>query len=112
MIELFLLLVFGHFMADYAFQSEFMALGKNRHNPLPGAPWFHLLGAHSAIHAGVVGIITGYWVLGVFEFILHWIIDDNRCAKNLTYTQDQALHIGCKVLWVVLTAAMGLPVWL
>lgn len=103
MIELFLLLVFGHFLADYAFQSEFMALGKNRHDPDPRVPWYHALGAHSIIHGGVVGVITGLWWIGVLEAILHWFIDDNRCAKRLTYTQDQMLHIGCKVLWTVLT---------
>ena len=111
MFELFLLLVFGHFLADYAFQSEFMALGKNRYNP-NHAPWYHVMGAHCVIHGGIVGIVTGYWVLGVFEFILHWIIDDHKCANRLTYTQDQALHLGCKAIWTLLAASMGLPVWL
>jgi len=112
MIELFLLLVFGHFMADYAFQSEFMALGKNRHDPLPNAPWYHLLFAHSAIHGGIVGIITGYWIIGLLEFACHMVIDDLRCAKRLTYTQDQMLHVGCKVVWVSITVVIGLPAFL
>lgn len=107
MLELIFFLIVGHFVADYALQSEYMALGKNRHKPLDGVPFYHPLAAHCVIHGGAVAFITGSVWLGFLEIICHWIIDDNRCAKKITYTQDQALHILCKLVWAVLTVTVG-----
>lgn len=101
-IELFGLLVFGHVLADYPLQGDFLAKAKNRFAPLAGTPWYQALGAHSAIHAGFVGIITGSMFLAICEFILHCRIDDYKCAGNISFNQDQALHITCKVWWTVL----------
>ena len=100
--ELFALLIFGHAMADYPLQGDFLAKAKNRFAPLAGTPWYQALGAHAAIHAGSVGIITGSLFLSVCEFIAHCLIDDAKCAGRLTFNQDQALHIACKVLWIAL----------
>lgn len=100
MLEIFALLVFGHFVADYPLQNEFMALGKNRFKPICGAPWYHLLTAHAVIHGGIVGIIAGTLWLGVAEAVVHWVIDYSKCAGKFGYHTDQALHILCKLLWV------------
>ena len=102
MIELFLLLVAAHFVADYPMQGEFLALAKNRLSPNPFCPWYQALGAHAAIHGGFVGVVTGMWWLGVAEFIAHAAIDDAKCMKRISFNQDQALHIVCKVLWCVI----------
>lgn len=101
-IQTFALLVFGHAMADYPLQGDFLAKAKNRFAPLAGTPWLQALGAHAAIHAGFVGIITGSLFLAMCEFFAHCVIDDAKCAGKISFNQDQALHIGCKALWVLL----------
>lgn len=100
MIEIFLLLIFGHFLMDYPLQGDFLARGKNRHNPLPGVPWYHALGAHAVLHGGAVGIITGVWWLGVLETALHAVTDDLKCAGKIGYSTDQFIHIACKALYI------------
>jgi hypothetical protein len=95
------LLLFGHALADYPLQGDFLSKAKNRFAPLPGVPWYQALGAHAAIHAGFVGIITGSIWLAAFEFVAHWLIDDAKCAGRINYNQDQALHATCKALWVL-----------
>lgn len=99
---LLFILIFGHLLADYPLQGEFLALGKNRHKPLPGTPWYQPLLAHAGIHGGFVAIITGSLWLGLAEFSIHALIDDSKCSKRLTYNQDQALHVLCKVVWTIL----------
>lgn len=96
------LMIAGHAMADYPLQGDFLAKAKNRFAAIPGVPWYQALGAHSAIHAGFVGVITGSLFLAICEFILHCRIDDAKCAGKISYNQDQALHIACKVWWTVL----------
>ncbi len=103
----FALLVVGHSLADYPLQGDFLAKAKNRANPIPGVPWYQGLFAHAAIHAGFVGVITGSPFLGLCEFILHARIDDAKCMGRITYNQDQALHLFCKVVWVLVLIAMG-----
>jgi hypothetical protein len=100
MFELFALLVFTHFLADYPLQGDFLAKGKNRLQPIPGIPFWHPLTAHSAIHGGFVGIITGSIWLGLAETVVHWITDDAKCRGKISYNVDQAIHIICKLIWV------------
>lgn len=105
-IEMFALLVVGHFIADYPLQGEFLAKGKNRTAPIPGIPFWHPLTAHAVIHGGFVGVITGSPVLGALETVIHWLTDDAKCKGRISYNTDQAIHIGCKLAWVL---AMGIP---
>jgi hypothetical protein len=89
-------LFIAHAYADYAFQTDFMARAKNRHNPItfgdvptdapPGTLWMFVLSAHSAIHAGLVWILTGCGWLGLAEFILHWLIDWLRIRPSRVQT--------------------------
>lgn len=104
MITILLLLVFAHALADYPLQGDFLSKAKNRTAPLPGVPWYQALGAHAAIHAGFVGIITGSIWLALAEFIAHALIDDAKCRGVLTFNQDQLAHMACKVLWVICMA--------
>lgn len=103
--ELLGLLLFGHFIADYPLQGAFLAEAKNRFRPMAGVPWYQALGAHAAIHGGVVGVITGNLWLGLAEAVIHAIIDDRKCAGTFGYNTDQALHFACKLLWVGLIAS-------
>lgn len=103
----FLLLIAGHAAADYPLQGEFLAKAKNRFAPVPSVPFYQALGAHAAIHGGIVGAITGSITLGLAEFVLHAFIDDQKCAGRLTYDEDQALHLTCKATWVAALWLLG-----
>lgn len=108
LFEIFLLLVFGHALADYPLQGEFLARAKNHRAPLPGVPWYQALGAHAAIHAGFVGIVTGSVWLGLAEFVAHALTDRAKCAGLIGFDTDQALHLACKLGWVGLLY-LGVP---
>ena len=108
MSELFNLII-GHAFADFVFQTDTMAKGKNRHRktePPPGAnyqpTWGYWLTAHSLIHGGTVWLITQNVLLGRAETICHWIIDFGKCENWYGIHRDQAMHIACKVLWIIL----------
>lgn len=103
MIELFALLVFAHFLFDYPLQGDFLSKAKNRVNPIPHVPWYQAMFAHTAMHGFAVWFITGIPLLGLAEMAIHWITDDLKCRGELTYNQDQAIHIICKVVWALIT---------
>lgn len=108
MLETFALLVFVHALADYPLQATWIATTKSHKAPHPsGYPWYHSLMAHSIIHGGFVGIITGTLWLAVAETVLHFVIDFLKNHGNFgggrrSVDIDQALHIACKALWVAL----------
>lgn len=106
-LELFASLLAGHALADYPLQGDFLSRTKNRANPIPGVPWYHGLLPHAAIHGGAVGVITGSLTLGLAEFVAHCFIDDAKCMGRISYNQDQALHVACKILWVAVPAVWG-----
>lgn len=101
LLEILGLLIAGHMLADYPLQGDFLSKAKNHLAPISGVPWYQALGGHATIHAGAVGIITGSFVLAIAEGIMHAIIDYNKCAKHLSYNQDQGLHIICKLIWII-----------
>lgn len=90
-----LLLVAGHFVADYPLQGDFLARAKAE-GPLR---IYHLI-AHCGIHAGTVALITGSVWLAIGEFIAHAAIDETKTRGGISFAADQALHIGCKALWL------------
>lgn len=102
-MKMLLSLLAGHALADYPLQGDFLARAKNRTAPLPGVPWYQALGAHAVIHGGIVAHITGSPALGLAEAAIHAITDDLKCRGKLSFNQDQVIHIGCKVLWAILT---------
>lgn len=102
--EILALLIFGHFVADYPLQGDFLARGKNRTDPIPSIPFYHPLTAHAVIHGGFVGIITGNAFLGIAEAMMHWFIDDGKCRGVIDFNTDQTLHIICKIAWATVAA--------
>lgn len=105
-MKIFVLLLMGHALADFALQSDSMAKGKNRHRktePPPGAvyqpSWAYWLSAHSLIHGLVVYVITGRIGLGIAETVAHWLIDFGKCDNLYGIHTDQAAHIACKAIW-------------
>lgn len=93
-------LISGHFLCDYPLQGDFIGKFKNRNvndkmNP-PFIPWWHLMIAHSFIHAGMVLLITERIEYALIELIAHFIIDVLKCEGYTDINVDQFLHITFK----------------
>ena len=99
MIELFLLLGFGHMLADFPLQGDFLAKAKNHKSPVPGTPWAYALFAHAAICGGFVGSTVFAYTgdladalgSGIFETFVHFITDFNKNdGRDGTITKAEA----------------------
>ena len=106
LFELLSLMVVGHALADYPLQGDFLSKAKNHKSPISGVPFYQALGAHSVIHAGFVGMITGSLWLALSEMVLHAGTDYAKCEEQISYNTDQAIHIGCKVVWAFVAACL------
>ncbi|MGI4816012.1 MAG: DUF3307 domain-containing protein [Janthinobacterium lividum] len=113
---IFFWLVCGHFLCDYALQSQFIADAKNPFKGLPGIPWIWPMAAHCFIHGAVVAKITGSVFLGIVEIVLHFYCDFRKCwelSKREIYEPeglfhvDQIVHILGKVI-ILIGLRMGL----
>ena len=103
-VSALLWMLIGHAVADYPLQGDWLSKAKNQKLALmPGQMiWPGALVSHAAIHAGAVRLATGSWILAGCEFVAHTLIDWTKCSGRLTYNQDQALHVVCKVAWFAL----------
>ena len=101
-VTLFFWLLVSHAIADYPLQGDFLARGKNHKAPIPGIPWYQCLFWHAVIHGGAVALITQSIPLGCAEFVIHIITDYAKCDGRLTFNEDQAIHVACKVLWAAI----------
>ena len=101
-MPILLWLCVGHVLCDFPLQGQFLADGKNHRNPIPGFAWQIMLFSHALIHAGMVSLVTGSLFLGMLELVLHMFIDFLKCEEKFGFATDQALHYGCKVLYVIL----------
>lgn len=103
-IQFLIILVAGHLICDYPLQGDAIALGKNRNvDPARfGVNWYYWMASHAATHAMAVWIITGNFAAGLFEFIMHFIIDFGKCEKKYGLHVDQALHVICKIVIVLI----------
>ena len=101
-MELVFALLAAHALCDFVLQPEAMGRGKSRKDQLrttaePGfPPWYFWLASHGLVHGGAVYLVTGSWLLGFVESVLHSIIDHFKCEGRLTFHQDQACHLACK----------------
>ena len=99
-MDIFFLLLFGHALGDFALQGPHMIEHKKKStNP---DSWYIYLVAHSVIHGGFVGFFTGSFILAIAETVCHALIDYGKCTGKYTMHTDQALHIVCKGVWVLL----------
>lgn len=101
-LALFLALLMWHAIADYPLQGDFMARAKNRNTPVPGIPWYIIMLMHTLIHAAGVWVLTGIIWLAFAEIVLHFLIDDMKCRKRISFETDQFLHLLCKAMYVVI----------
>lgn len=99
--SILLLLLLAHFVGDFTLQSSAMARGK-----VPGGdahiPWGWWLGAHASTHAFLVLLITGSFWIGLFELLSHAVLDWAKIRGLIDFNADQLLHLGLKVVWLVL----------
>lgn len=102
MLQMFLLMLGAHALADYPLQGDFLSKAKNHRTPIPGVPWCQALAAHGVIQGLFVGLITGSIWLAALETTAHCLIDFLKCNGAINFNVDQALHIGCKVAWCIL----------
>ncbi len=102
-VILFFWLLFGHALADYPLQGDFLSGMKRRANKIAGeSMWAWGLAMHGTIHAGFVFAFTGSPLLAAFEFCSHIAIDFAKCEGKISFKTDQALHVLCKIIWVFL----------
>jgi len=105
-LQLFILLILGHFLADFPLQGDRMAVEK-----CPGKDvvlnWRWWLSAHAATHGFVVALLTGLPVLGLVEMLVHALIDYGKCRLHYSLMVDQVLHWACKVVWVLVLTAQA-----
>lgn len=97
-----LLLITGHFVADYPLQGDAVATGKNKNLEYAkfGVPWYYWMAGHAATHSMVVALVTQNFFAGLFEFVAHFIIDWLKCSRMINLHVDQLLHIICKLIIV------------
>lgn len=100
-IRLLLLLCAGHALCDYPLQ-RFLSEAKNHMKPIPGVPAWQALLAHCFIHMGMVLLITNSIPLAVAELVIHFYTDEAKCDNRISFSQDQAIHYGCKILWAMI----------
>lgn len=91
-------LCFGHFLADFSLQNDYMARTKNHTLIESDATWLPVMIAHCMIHAGVVFVITGRFWMAYVMLLTHFLIDVSKCAGYLGYGArgfmvDQGLHL-------------------
>ena len=100
-LHLLILLVVSRFVCDFVLQSDRMAVEK-----IPGRDdtlhWSWWLGSHASTHGLAVALLTGVPLLGLFETLLHAIIDWLKIRCRFTLVLDQSLHLLCKLVWVLI----------
>ena len=57
--------------------------------------------ADLVIHGGIVYLLTGSLALGLIETFAHGLIDFAKCEGKIGLNTDQALHIACKIAYVL-----------
>lgn len=98
----------GHALADFPLQPLAMSNAK-RPGGSESIHWTMALGCHSLVHGGFVGataaVLAGCWWLGPIELVSHAAIDGAKCRGWFGMKTDQALHLGCKLVWAAIAVA-------
>jgi len=86
-MEILAKLIFAHAIADYALQSEFLALNKG------DKLWLMMM--HSVIVGGCMAIASGFLYIGFIESGFHFIIDTLKAHNIIKWKEDKILHGLC-----------------
>ena len=101
--DLFILLILGHFVADYPLQGDKMAVEK-----CPGKDvtlnWRWWLSAHAGTHGFFVAMLTGIPLLGLAEMAWDCLSDLGHCRLGYKLIGDQAQQWRCK--WAGVSCVM------
>ena len=76
-------LILGHFVADFAIQTDTVALNKCPKNK-SRISWAWWMTGHVSIHGLIVYFITGSSLIAFLEALIHFYIDYLKCC--LLYT--------------------------
>lgn len=95
-LMLALILLGAHWVCDYPLQGDFLAKAK-----FDGPLRFYHLIAHAGIHGAAVALVTGNVWLGLCEWAAHTVIDELKVMGKTSFAIDQALHILCKAIWII-----------
>ena len=99
-----LLIIFAHFIGDWALQGEFIAMNKGKHKIV--------MLVHCMIWAGCISFVLEYqgilvpWKVTMLVG-LHWMMDDWKCKNANGFPTwhlylDQAWHLlQCLIVWVL-----------
>ena len=49
-----------------------------------------------------MAVLTGVPLLGLAEMLAHFYIDYGKCRLRYSLALDQALHLLCKVVWLMM----------
>lgn len=101
-ISILLLLLAGHAFADFPLSGDIFSKGKKNTTVAENLNWFHTLTIHSSMHGGIVFLITQSTILGISEFIIHWVTDYLKYHGYISVNTDQTIHVVCKIMWWVL----------
>lgn len=105
LLHILFYLIAAHALFDFPLQGEAVAINKNRNLKTElqkHVPWFYWMGAHSLCHGLAVAVITNCVWFGLAETIAHFVIDFGKCEQKYSIHIDQALHILCKIVWVLI----------
>ena len=94
-------LILGHFVADFALQTDIVALNKCPKNSSK-ISWKWWMIGHVSFHGIVVYLFTGSTLFALAECIAHFYIDYLKCCGKFNLIIDQILHICCKLIWALL----------
>lgn len=107
MFSVLVLMILAHYVADFGFQTEFMATMKGKvHSDAHG---IHSLVAHACIHGATTAaalIVAGLpWLAPVFMIVVaHGVIDYFKSNHNSFGVHvDQTLHmVSIFVIWLII----------
>jgi hypothetical protein len=85
--HLFFYLLAGHYLADFALQTQHMAEKKAK--VFKEAMGFHVLTGHAAIHGLVAAVISHNFTVGIIVALSHWVIDFLKASE---YMDDRFPH--------------------
>ena len=101
-LQLFIPLILGHFVADFAIQTDTVAINKcPNNNSKININWAWWMTGHVSLHGLIVFFITGNAFLALAESTIHFYIDYLKCIGKFNLLIDQLLHILCKFIWVL-----------
>ena len=101
-LEKLIPLILGHFVADFAIQTDTVAINKcPNNNSKININWAWWMSGHVSLHGLIVFFITGNAFLALAESTIHFYIDYLKCIGKFNLLIDQLLHILCKVIWVL-----------